>query len=333
MRLPLALQQRLGRTDQRQFGSPPTIAAGMALIEYQGYLRAYDLATGAERWAYPQRGAYISPAVAGERVYIRVEQANEGEIVALNLHNGSELWSFKPKRLSSSSTSYFGGHLTSPVVVDGVVFVGAGKEVYALDAASGDLRWEFAAQDYITSSATVAGGRVYISDFLNFYAIDQRSGELAWAHKTDASVYFSSIVAGDTVIVANGPELLALDANDGARRWGVRFADEALIPAAVHGSRAFVKSTSTLYALDVATGDELWRFHDLNYISLPAVAGDHVYVVSGMGAATALTILDVATGQNTHNLPVQLLGTSAPVIAGNALYVRAADGRVLGFWN
>ena len=74
------------------------------------------------------------------------KSANKGQMLALDIDTGKTLWAFTPKRLSSESNSYFGGHLTSPVVVDGTVFVGAGKEVYALDAASGAVRWEFARQ-------------------------------------------------------------------------------------------------------------------------------------------------------------------------------------------
>ena len=45
-------------------------------------------------------------------------------MLALDIDSGKTLWAFTPKRLSSKSNSYFGGHLTSPVVVDGTVFVG-----------------------------------------------------------------------------------------------------------------------------------------------------------------------------------------------------------------
>ena len=109
--------------------------------------------------------------------------------------------------MSSASNSYFGGHLTSPVVVDGTVFVGAGKEVYALDAASGAVRWEFAAKDYISSSATAADGRIYISDFDAFYAIDQKTGTQIWSYPTTMTFYFAPVIGGQTVLLSSGAQL------------------------------------------------------------------------------------------------------------------------------
>ena len=127
--------------------------------------------------------------------------------------------------------------------------------------------------------------------------------------------------------------MVALDTVSGQQRWTTSLPGGDVIPSAVQGSRAFVKSTSTLYALDLASGKQLWQVHDLNYISLPAVAGDQVFVINGMGASTSLSALDAGTGRNTWTLPVKSLATTAPVIAGQSLYVRTTDGRVLGFWH
>jgi hypothetical protein len=144
--MPLSQQREVKLTADTGDGSPLTIARGIMLVESEHLLRAFDLRDGTQRWSFPLRGIYVSPAVAGKYVFIRSESDNKGQMLALDIDSGTTLWAFTPKRLSSKSNSYFGGHLTSPVVVDGTVFVGAGKEVYALDAASGAVRWEFAAK-------------------------------------------------------------------------------------------------------------------------------------------------------------------------------------------
>jgi outer membrane protein assembly factor BamB len=329
--LPLRQQAEMKLSDDAGEGSPLTIARGVMLVDSEHLLRAFDMDSGVQRWSYPLKGIYVSPAVAGKYVFIRSESDNQGQMLALDIDSGKTLWAFTPKRLSSASNSYFGGHLTSPVVVDGTVFVGAGKEVYALDVATGAVRWEFDAQEYITSSATAANGRVYISDFGAFYAIDQQTGAQVWSYPTQRTFYFAPVISGQTVLVASGAQLVALDTASGKPRWTISLPGEGVIPSAVQGSHAFVKSTSTLYALDLASGKQLWQVHDTNYISLPAVAGDQVFVISGMGAGTALSALDAGTGRNTWTLPVKSLATTPPVIAGQSLYVRTTDGRVLGF--
>jgi outer membrane protein assembly factor BamB len=329
--LPMTQQRELALAGDDGDGSPLTIAKGMMLVESPHRLRVIDLSSGAERWSLKLDGIYISPAVAGNTIFIRSEAGNKGQMLALDIASGKQRWAFRPKRLSSAANSYFGGHLTSPVVVDGTVFVGAGKEVYALDASSGKVRWEFAAQNYISSSATVSGGRIFIADFENLYAIDQQTGGLAWFFPTQRSIYFSPVAAAQTVLLTNGDTLVALDAANGKQRWALNIPGEGLIPGAVQGSRVFVKSISTLYALDLVSGKELWRAQDLNFVSLPIVAGDQVYFVSGRGASTAVAALDASTGRDTWKQAVASLSATTPVIAGQSLYVRTTDGRVLGF--
>ena len=331
--LPLSQQREVKLTADTGDGSPLTIARGTMLVESEHLLRAFDLHDGTQRWSFPLRGIYVSPAVAGKYVFIRSESDNKGQMLALDIDSGKTLWAFTPKRLSSKSNSYFGGHLTSPVVVDGTVFVGAGKEVYALDAASGTVRWEFDAKEYISSSATAADGRIYISDFDAFYAIDQKTGKQIWSYPTTMTLYFAPVIGGQTVLLASGAQLVALDTVSGQQRWTTSLPGGDVIPSAVQGARAFVKSTSTMYALDLASGKQLWQVHDLNYISLPAVAGDQVFVISGSGVSTSLSALDAGTGHSTWTLPVKSLATTAPVIAGQSLYVRTTDGRILGFWH
>jgi outer membrane protein assembly factor BamB len=331
--LPLSQRREVRVSDDTGTGSPLTIARGTMLVESQHHLRALDLSSGEQRWEVPLAGVYISPAVAGDFVFVRSEADNKGQMLALDVHSGKQIWAFTPKRLSSPDNSYFGGHLTSPVVVDGTVFVGAGQEVYALNANTGAVRWTFTTKDYISSSATLAGGRVYISDFRYFYALDQQSGAVLWSHPTTLSIYFSPVVADQAVLLTDGDNLTALEAASGKQLWSVQIPGQVLIPGAVSGSRVFVKTVSTLYALDLASGGELWHFADHNFISLPAVASDQVFVISGSGADTALLALDVVSGQSTWRQPVAALSTVAPVIAGKTIYVRTGDGRVLGFWH
>lgn len=250
-------------------------------------------------------------------------------MLALELGSGRQRWAFTPKRLSSSSNGYFGGHLTSPVVVDGTLYVGAGQELYALDAISGDVRWEFDTQDFVTSSASVAGGRVFVSDFKYFYAIDQRTGTMLWSYPADSAIYFSSVATGDTVLITSGQNLIALNVADGSKRWEKNVPGESLVPAGAQGDRVFVKTTNVLYALNQLDGHELWSFENINYVSLPALTDGYAFVINGMGADARVEALDVATGQSAWSQPVQKLATTAPIVAGRAVYVRTTDGQVV----
>lgn len=275
-------------------------------------------------------GTYISPAIADRTVYIRAEAANKGQVFALDLVTGKQLWAFTPKRLASPSTSYWGGHLTSPVVSNGLVYIGAGKEVYALDAANGAVRWEYSSSDYVASSATVSDGRVFISNAKYILALDQRTGALIWQQPIAFAIYFAPVVAEQSVYITTGDNVLALDAATGTKRWEKAIEHASLRPGGVQGTRLFVKSTSILFALDTATGNEVWRFSPPAFVSFPVTAGNKVFTISGAPGQTSISVLDIATGKQIDEQRLPLLANAAPVIAGQTVYVRTTDGRIIG---
>jgi outer membrane protein assembly factor BamB len=63
------------------------------------------------------------------------------------------------------------------------VFIGSYDErFYALDAATGDVRWSFPAGGRISGSPTVIDGVVYVSTLeRTTYALDARTGKELWS--------------------------------------------------------------------------------------------------------------------------------------------------------
>ncbi len=331
--LPINRRREIRLAKDEGTGSPIAVAQNIMLVEGEHRLVALDLRNGKVRWTFDENGQYISPAVAGDTVFIRAEADNKGQFFALDVRTGAQRWAFTPRRLSSAATGFWGGHLTSPVIADGAVFIGAGKELYALDAATGAVRWEYGAAEYLSSSATVGDDHVFISDAGHLHAIDRRTGKLAWKSATTFAVYFAPVVAEQTVFVTNGEKVLALNAVDGTRRWETGIDGQTLIPVGAQGSRLFVKSTTALYALDLGGGDELWRFENPNFVSFPVIAGDQLFAVTGATGQTTVAVLDVVTGKRLWDQVEPSLASAAPVIAGQTLYVRTNDGRVVGLFN
>ncbi len=105
-------------------------------------------------------------------------------IGALNASNGSSLWNYTVADVSSS-----------PVVVNGVVFVGAYTpgSVYALNVTNGDSIWNYTTGGGVGSSPAVAYGVVYVgSNDNNVYALRASNGELLWKYSTANTVSFFS---------------------------------------------------------------------------------------------------------------------------------------------
>ena len=80
----------------------------------------------------------------------------------------------------------FDFYLSSPVVAEGTVFFGSGdSNVYALNAASGALKWKFKTGEVVHASPAFADGTVFVGSWdTYFYALDAASGKEKWRFKT-----------------------------------------------------------------------------------------------------------------------------------------------------
>ena len=106
---------------------------------------------------------------------------------------------------------------TRPAVAGGTVYAGSDDgTVYALDTATGGLRWAYTAGDSVSDPA-VAGGTVYVGSLdFKVYALDAATGALRWAYTTGSYVLSSPAVAGGTVYVGSDyGKVYALDAATG----------------------------------------------------------------------------------------------------------------------
>ena len=72
---------------------------------------------------------------------------------------------------------------TRPAVAGGTVYAGSDDgTVYALDTATGGLRWAYTAGDSVSDPA-VAGGTVYVGSLdFKVYALDAATGRLRWTY-------------------------------------------------------------------------------------------------------------------------------------------------------
>jgi outer membrane protein assembly factor BamB len=79
---------------------------------------------------------------------------------------------------------------SSPVIVDGVVFIGsADKNIYAIEVNGGQKIWSYQTDDDVEATPCVIGGAVYIGSSGGFlYAIDANSGTLNWKYETDGQI-------------------------------------------------------------------------------------------------------------------------------------------------
>ena len=217
--------------------------------------------------------------------------------------------------------------LSAPAVADGTVYVGSDDgNVYALDAATGHVRWTYSTLTYVEAKPVVVGGTVYIGGADNsVYALDAATGHVRWTYTTGDQVYSSPAVAGGTVYIgSNDHKVYALDAATGHVRWTYTTGDQVDSSPAVAGGTVYIGSDDhKVYALDAATGHVRWTYTTGGEVdSSPAVAGGTVYIGSWDYNVYAL---DAATGHVRWTYTTGGIIDSSPAVAGGTVYVGSED--------
>ena len=132
---------------------------------------------------------------------------------------------------------------TTPTVVGDTLFFGSGGWYYALESATGKLKWKYETvvadasaqsdQNQETrSSCQYVDGKIYFGDAVaNIHAVDAATGKAVWRtvmeedRRLQAGMRYSPVVYDGRVIVGDigrNPKIACLDAETGAVRWSWR---------------------------------------------------------------------------------------------------------------
>jgi eukaryotic-like serine/threonine-protein kinase len=291
--------------------SSPAILNGVVYVgSNDGNLYAIDQQTGLQKWKFSTEARVTSsPAVADGLVYF---SSYDGNFYAVDVASGKQRWKFR----IAGERRYAGTHLhgsvpegetmpdpfdfylSSPAVWNSAVYFGSGDgNVYALDAASGSLKWKFKTGDVVHASPAIVDGKLYIGSWDSyFYALDAASGKELWRFKTgeDPDIHNQVGIQSSATVA------------DGILYFGCR--------------------DSKFYALDAATGQLRWSFSNKGswVITSPVVKDGKVYFATSDTAL--LQILDAQTGAPIDTLKFHWPIFGSPSIAGNTLYLAGQDG-------
>jgi outer membrane protein assembly factor BamB len=300
--------------------SSPAVADGTVFAgSTDGKLYALDQATGVQKWTFTTRSRVnSSPAVQNGLVYFG---SFDGTFYALDAKNGQLKWKFATagerrfaaKRLHGAEPAGetmpdpFDFYLSSPAVANGAVYFGSGDgNIYALDAATGALKWKMSTGNVVHASPAVSGGVVYIGSWDSyFYALDAATGAQKWRFKTgEDPVIHNQVGIQSSAAVADGvvyfgcrdSKFYALDAVSGQLKWSFDNKGSWVIssPAVREGRVYFATSdTGLLHAVDVKSGAPIFQMTFSNrwpMFSSPALAGDMLYIGSHAGKLFAVDL-------------------------------------------
>jgi outer membrane protein assembly factor BamB len=177
-------------------------------------------------------------------------------------------------------------------VVDGVVYTGCrDAHLYALDAATGEQKWNFDAQlSWVIGSPAVHNGNVFFgtSDSSLYHVVDASTGKPVLSLDVKAYTFSSPVIAGDVVLlgILNGT-LEARDVKTGELLWD------------------FQTETSKQNNGWILTGDRRFNapfFYTSNWREHPTVALDRQISVGGFYSTPLVMNGVVYIGSTDGNL-------------------------------
>jgi outer membrane protein assembly factor BamB len=272
-----------------------------------GEITSLDAVTGDVVWVQDlDAPVNASATLRGELVYV---VGRDSTAWALDVNDGRIRW----QQSGTPSVANFGGGASPAVAGETVILPFPSGEVIAAYPAGGIRRW----------TAVVSGDRL---------------GSAA-ALVTD--IAGDPVIMGDRVYVGNfGGRIVALDLKDGSRIWTA--GEGALSPVWPVGNAVFlINDVNELVRLDANTGNPVWRIDLPNFTSGrtsrqrsvyahygPVLAGGRLIVTSSDGV---IRQFDPASGALIGTVDLPGGAASAPVVAGQVLYVVSKSGKLHAF--
>lgn len=240
------------------------------------------------------------PIVVGDTVYT---MDSHSRVSAFSTGNGSQKWRVDLSG-DKDSDGRFGGGLA---YADGTLYATTGfGEVFALNPASGDVRWQNNTLLPIRAAPTVANEQVYVISLDNrLYAFDADSGERLWdfagLEEETGFIGAAAPAANDSSVVAafSSGEVVSVMARNGRALWddglaGFRRSDRSRdlshirgMPVLDRGLLTAISNAGLMVAIDQRRGLRVWEA-EIGGIEMPWSAGNMVYVLSNNNELVAL---------------------------------------------
>jgi outer membrane protein assembly factor BamB len=299
--------------------SSPVLNAGTLYVGSADHkMYALDSTSGVLKWEFLTNGRVSSsPAIANGIVYF---ESYDSYLYAVTADSGRLVWKFKTagerrfaathlhgaEPAAESMPDLFDVYLSSPVVWDGNVYFGSGDgNIYALNAKSGQLKWQFKTGDVVHASPAIARGILYVGSWDSyFYALDAKSGSEKWRFKSGVDpdihnqVGFQSsaaVVDGTVYVGCRDSKLYALDAMTGAKKWALDTKGSWIVGSpAVRNSKVYAATSDSglFFEVDAQTGEPSFSldFKHWPMFSSPAIAGDLAYIGTHEGKLVAISL-------------------------------------------
>ena len=172
----------------------------------------------------------------------------------------------------------------------GLLYVSTARGLIALDAETGNLRWNYPTELPLGHSPTIDGGVAYVGGLDHkLHAIDAMTGAGLWTFEAGAGFQTNPVVAEGRVYLGNRDgHMYAIHAHGrpqaGGLAWKYKTGGPVLFSAAYQDNTVyFASNDSHAYALNAGTGALVWKSAKLPGAGFaswwPVIAGDQVVFV------------------------------------------------------
>ena len=298
-------------------------------------------------WKSSLGTGFSSVAVAGGRVYGLGNTGDTDTVFCLNVETGRVLWKHSYRCAQGS----YPGPRATPTVHEGVVYTLSREgHLFALDAATGRVRWQKHLADDLgiqspqwdfAGSVVVAGGLLVLNAGRSGLALDRSTGATVWESGTEPGGYATPVLAELTgrpsAVIFGERAAYGVDVADGTVRWSFPWVTGSDVNAAdpvVLGDRVFVASAydkgCALYDVSDARPAVVWRNNafETHFSSFVAMDGS-LYGIDGDARVPnggVLRCLDVVTGKTAWSAPV---GFGSLVATRDHLVVLNSTGTIV----
>lgn len=329
-------------------------------VSFDKKLYAIELTSGKIRWSFPTDDILMSTPVysqgilivgSGHNGFLKPDDAASqvwgrpaGNTVFAYSLEGKPLWHFHTD----------GEDMPTPGIDRNTVVFGNGDaHAYALELATGKLKWRVPLAGAVTMASTaIDNGVAFISSchnapyFCETRALDVQSGRTLWTNPNGGSDCSPAVADGLVFVNSNrnddahyhtgGTDVVAaLDERTGQTRWTYESepgpytfpgTNERQIAGTVAGGVLYqpIGNASRVIAFEASTGKILWNLRTWAGVKMsPLIAQGRVYFGDTGGVLYAV---DASTGSVIHTSSfLQPFSSAPPLIAGDTIFAAAGS--------
>lgn len=213
-------------------------------------------------------------------------------------------------------------------MADGTFYIGSrDRSLYALNAATGEVKWEYNAGGRIGADVTAAGDVIVAADLDGrLHAVERDTGARIWTTESTSAIWGKVSANENAAFAANiDGNVIAVNLDDGSPLWTYETGGAIYGgPFAVGESIFFASNDDWVYSINSETGELKWRTEIRGNGKVNALLPGGLVIVGSWD--DRIYAMDSSTGANVWNFWAGDSIVYGSAASENAVFFGADDG-------